>query len=50
MLAARRRLRAARRQLGSGLDIYTGGAPSTLGQLLGTKSVHQALVTTKYQE
>jgi cell wall-associated NlpC family hydrolase len=48
---ARRRLRAARRQLGRRLwTIYTGGAPSTLGQLLGADSVHQALVTTKYQE
>jgi peptidoglycan DL-endopeptidase CwlO len=48
---ARRRLRAARRQLGQRLwRIYTGGAPSTLGQLLGADSVHQALVTTKYQE
>jgi peptidoglycan DL-endopeptidase CwlO len=49
-LAARRRLRAARRQLGRRLwTIYTGGAPSTLGQLLGADSVHQALVATKYQ-
>jgi peptidoglycan DL-endopeptidase CwlO len=30
--------------------IYTGGAPSTLGQLLGADSVHDALVTAKYQE
>ena len=51
VLDARRRLRAARRQLGKRLwRIYTGGAPSTLGQLLGADSVHQALVTTKYQE
>jgi peptidoglycan hydrolase CwlO-like protein len=48
---ARRRLRVARRQLGKRLwTIYTGGAPSTLGQLLGAGSIHQALVTTKYQE
>ena len=46
-----RRLRVARRQLGERLwTIYTGGAPSTLGQLLGADSIHQALVTTKYQE
>jgi hypothetical protein len=51
VLDARRRLRAARRQLGKRLwTIYIGGAPSTLGQLLGADSVHQALVTTKYQE
>jgi hypothetical protein len=51
VLDARRRLRAARRQLGKRLwTIYTGGAPSTLGQLLAADSVHQALVTTKYQE
>ena len=51
VLAARRQLRAARRQLGKRLwTIYTGGAPSTLGQLLGADSIHQALVTTKYQE
>jgi peptidoglycan DL-endopeptidase CwlO len=51
VLDARRRLRAARRLLGQRLwTIYTGGAPSTLGQLLGADSVHQALVTTKYQE
>jgi cell wall-associated NlpC family hydrolase len=51
VLEARRRLRAARRQLGKRLwTIYTGGAPSTLGQLLGADSIHQALVTTKYQE
>jgi peptidoglycan DL-endopeptidase CwlO len=50
-VAARRRLRAARRLLGRRLwTIYTGGAPSTLGQLLGADSVHDALVTTKYQE
>jgi cell wall-associated NlpC family hydrolase len=49
--AARRRLRAARRQLGRRLwTIYTGGAPSTLGQLLGADSIHQALVAIKYQE
>jgi peptidoglycan hydrolase CwlO-like protein len=46
-----RRLRVARRQLGERLwTIYTGGAPSTLGQLLGADSIHQALVTTRYQE
>jgi cell wall-associated NlpC family hydrolase len=51
VLEARRRPRAARRLLGRRLwTIYTGGAPSTLGQLLGADSVHQALVTTKYQE
>jgi peptidoglycan hydrolase CwlO-like protein len=51
VVEARRRLRAARRQLGKRLwTIYTGGAPSTLGQLLGADSIHQALVTTKYQE
>jgi cell wall-associated NlpC family hydrolase len=51
VLDARRRLRAARKLLGRRLwTIYTGGAPSTLGQLLGADSVHQALVTTKYQE
>jgi peptidoglycan DL-endopeptidase CwlO len=51
VIDARRRLRAARRLLGRRLwTIYTGGAPSTLGQLLGADSVHQALVTTKYQE
>jgi peptidoglycan DL-endopeptidase CwlO len=51
VVAARRQLRAARRQLGARLwTIYTGGAPSTLGQLLGADSIHQALVTTKYQE
>jgi septal ring factor EnvC (AmiA/AmiB activator) len=44
-------LEARRRLLGRRLwTIYTGGAPSTLGQLLGADSVHQALVTTKYQE
>ena len=51
VLDARRRLQAARRVLGKRLwTIYTGGAPSTLGQLLAADSVHQALVTTKYQE
>jgi cell wall-associated NlpC family hydrolase len=51
VLDARRRLRAARRLLGKRLwAIYTTGAPSTLGQLIGADSVHQALVTTKYQE
>ena len=51
VLEARRRLRVARRQLGKRLwTIYTGGAPSTLGQLLGADTIHQALVTTKYQE
>ena len=30
--------------------ICTGGAPSTLGQLLAADSVHQVLVTTRYQE
>jgi cell wall-associated NlpC family hydrolase len=50
-LAARRRLRVARELLGRRLwTIYTGGAPSTLGQLLGADSVHDALVTSKYQE
>jgi hypothetical protein len=49
--AARRQLAAAKRLLGRRLwTIYTGGAPSTLGQLLGAGSVHDALVTTKYQE
>ena len=51
ILDARRRLRAAKRVLAKRLwAIYTGGAPSTLGQLLAADSVHQALVTTKYQE
>jgi cell wall-associated NlpC family hydrolase len=51
VLDARKRLRAARRVLAKRLwTIYTGGAPSTLGQLLAVDSVHQALVTTKYQE
>ena len=51
VLDARRRLQVARRVLGKRLwTIYTGGAPSTLGQLLAADSVHQALVTTKYQE
>jgi peptidoglycan DL-endopeptidase CwlO len=51
VLSARRRLRQARRQLGKRLwTIYTGGPPSTLGQLLVAESVHEALVTTKYQE
>jgi peptidoglycan DL-endopeptidase CwlO len=51
VVAARRRLAAARKLLGRRLwTIYTGGAPSTLGQLLGADSVHDALVTTKYQE
>jgi peptidoglycan DL-endopeptidase CwlO len=51
VLDARRRLRAARKLLGRRLwTIYTGGAPSTLGRLLAADSVHQALVTTKYQE
>jgi peptidoglycan DL-endopeptidase CwlO len=51
VVAARRRLEVARRLLGRRLwTIYTGGAPSTLGQLLGADSVHDALVTTKYQE
>jgi hypothetical protein len=41
----------ARRQLGRRLwAIYTGGAPSTLGQLLGVEDIHQAPVTTRYQE
>jgi cell wall-associated NlpC family hydrolase/outer membrane murein-binding lipoprotein Lpp len=48
---ARRRLEAARRQLGRRLWIvYTGGAPTALGQLLGAESVHQALTTATYQE
>src|SRR4029453_18531652 len=51
VVEARRQLRAARKVLGQRLwTIYTGGAPSTLGQLLGADSVHDALVTTKYQE
>jgi cell wall-associated NlpC family hydrolase len=51
VVEARRQLRAAQRVLGRRLwTIYTGGAPSTLGQLLGADSVHDALVTTKYQE
>jgi peptidoglycan DL-endopeptidase CwlO len=51
VVAARRRLEVARRLLGRRLwTIYTGGAPTTLGQLLGADSVHDALVTTKYQE
>ena len=51
MVAARRQLDAARRVLGRRLwTIYTGRAPSTLGQLLGADSVHDALVTAKYQE
>jgi peptidoglycan DL-endopeptidase CwlO len=51
VLDARRRLQVARRVLGKRLwTIYTGGAPSTLGQLLAADSVHQALATTKYQE
>jgi peptidoglycan hydrolase CwlO-like protein len=51
VVAARRRLEVARRLLGRRLwTIYTGGAPSTLGQLLGADSIHDALVTTKYQE
>ena len=49
VVEARRQLRAAKRLLGRRLwTIYTGGAPSTLGQLLGADSVHDALVTTKY--
>jgi NlpC/P60 family len=32
------------------LAIYTGGAPSTLGQLLGAEDIHQAPVATRYQE
>jgi cell wall-associated NlpC family hydrolase len=48
---ARRRLEAARRQLGRRLWlIYTGGAPTAVGQLLGAESVHQALTTATYQE
>jgi peptidoglycan hydrolase CwlO-like protein len=51
VLDARRRLRAAQKLLGRRLwTIYTGGAPSTLGQLLDAGGVHQALVTTRYQE
>jgi cell wall-associated NlpC family hydrolase len=51
VVEARRQLRAAKRLLGRRLwTIYTGGAPSTLGQLLGADSIHDALVTTKYQE
>ena len=49
--AARRRLEAARRQLGRRLwVVYTGGAPTAVGQLLGAESVHQALTTATYQE
>jgi cell wall-associated NlpC family hydrolase len=48
---ARRRLDAAKRLLGRRLwVVYTGGAPSALGQLLGAETVHQALTTAKYQE
>jgi cell wall-associated NlpC family hydrolase len=48
---ARRRLEAAKRQLGRRLWIaYTGGAPTALGQLLGAESVHDALTTATYQE
>jgi cell wall-associated NlpC family hydrolase len=51
VVTARRQLRAAQRVLGRRLwTIYTGGAPSTLGQLLGADNVHDALVTAKYQE
>ena len=51
VLDARRRLQVAWRVLGRRLwTIYTGGAPSTLGQLLAADSGHQALVITKYQE
>jgi cell wall-associated NlpC family hydrolase len=49
--AARRRLEAARRLLGRRLWlVYTGGAPTAIGQLLGAESVHQALTTATYQE
>jgi cell wall-associated NlpC family hydrolase len=49
--ATRRRLEAARRQLGRRLwVVYTGGAPTAIGQLLGAESVHQALTTVTYQE
>ena len=49
--SARRRLEAARRQLGRRLwVVYTGGAPTAIGQLLGAESVHQALTTATYQE
>jgi peptidoglycan DL-endopeptidase CwlO len=49
--ATRRRLEAARRQLGRRLwVVYTGGAPTVIGQLLGAESVHQALTTATYQE
>jgi cell wall-associated NlpC family hydrolase len=48
---ARRRLEAARRQLGRRLWlVYTSGAPTALGQLLGAESVHQGLTTATYQE
>jgi cell wall-associated NlpC family hydrolase len=48
---ARRRLEVARRQLGRRLwVVYTGGAPTALGQFLGAESVHQALTTATYQE
>jgi cell wall-associated NlpC family hydrolase len=51
MVEARRRLEAAKRQLGRRLWVaYTGGAPTALGQLLGAETVHQALTTAKYQE
>jgi cell wall-associated NlpC family hydrolase len=51
MADARRRLEAARQQLGRRLWlIYTGGAPTAIGQLLGAESVHQALTTATYQE
>jgi cell wall-associated NlpC family hydrolase len=51
VLETKRRLEAAKRQLGKRLwTIYTGGAPTMLGQLLGVQSVHQALTTSKYQE
>src|SRR4029453_1175369 len=45
------RLRAAKRLLGRRLwTVYTGGAPSTLGQLLGADGVHDTPRTPKYQE
>ena len=49
--ATRRRLEAVRRQLGRRLwVVYTGGAPTAIGQLLGAESVHQALTTATYQQ
>ena len=47
MVEARRRPPPARP---AALDQLHRGAPSTLDQLLGADSVHQTLVTTRYQE